>query len=247
MKRISGKRSPFSSDVILEQEFFEPYGWAHPIEEQIKLLQEVYLIGSSADKGYVSERLRSRTPEGFVKVAVPKLEFLGRCADLNINPYNSIGVLIEQVCALLSSSRKGKFTHYRKGQLEPTHVRCIQGLISRRIELELSIPGDILVLDVSLGSQYVGWTPRRARENIILQNKQLALSSVDIAWILLVNPDRFQHCDHLSVDSVMEEYFSDDRLWECVLFFYFRGNKLEFGYRWGRRAYIDSGAAIALL
>ena len=28
---------------------------------------------------------------------------------------------------------------------------------------------------------------------------------------------------------------------------YYRGGKLEFGYRWGRRAYFDSGAGIGII
>ena len=33
----------------------------------------------------------------------------------------------------------------------------------------------------------------------------------------------------------------------CELLMQKRGIKLEFGYRWGRRAYFDSGAGIALI
>ncbi len=56
---------------------------------------------------------------------------------------------------------------------------------------------------------------------------------------------RFQQNTDLSIDSVAEEYLSEDRGWVTNLFFYHRGGKLEFGYRWNRRAYFDCGAAIA--
>ncbi len=135
--------------------------------------------------------------------------------------------------------------HYRKGQLGPNRIQCIQKLVDKRKELEMSTPGDILILDVDLGNSYAGWTPRKAREDIIWHKNRLSLSSVDLGWILLINPRRLQRNIDLSVDSVMEEYYSEDRGWVTNLFFYFRGGKLEFGYRWNRRAYFDCGAAIA--
>lgn len=243
LKHCSGKRSKlFASDVILKQQFFEPVEWEKPIKKQIEILKR-YLPEMELNSEYIRNRISKKSPKGFVKIAIPKMDYLGRIN--NADPYLEIGVLIEQACDLIGKQRKNKFTHYRKGRLSSSHIRCIRELVKKRKRFEKSVPGDILILDVSLGTYYVGWTPRGARENIISNENQLALSSVDLAWILLVNPKRFRYCDDLSVDSVMEEYFSQDRKWECVLFFYFRGGKLEFGYRWGRRAYFDSGAAIA--
>ena len=235
----------YEDDVVLRQEFFEPNNWVYPILMQLDLLQKTYLAEIEVDSNYVAKRLTDPTPKGCFKVAVPKIDFLGRINCLK-DPYFEIGVLIEQVCVLLNEQRKGKFTHYRKDQLSPNRISCVKKLVNRRKKLEFDVPGDVLILDVSLGGHYAGWTPRRAREEIAFHDNQFALSSVDLGWILLLNPNRFRHCDDLSVDSVMEEYFSEDRSWECVLFFYFRGGKLEFGYRWGRRAYMDSGAAIAI-
>ena len=74
----------------------------------------------------------------------------------------------------------------------------------------------------------------------------MALFALDIALIILINPKRFEQNTDLSIDSVAEEYLSTDRGWVTNLFFYHRGGKLEFGYRWNRRAYFDCGTAIAL-
>ena len=243
---INGKLHRFENDVVLEQAFFEPKDWVNSLEEQLKLLQNKYIAGAEIDPHYLEKRANEPLPKGFVRVAVPKLSFLARLNNVD-DPYNKIGTLIESVCDLLNKQREGKFTHYRKGQLNQSYIRCIKDIASKRKFIEDNISGDILILDVSMGGTYAGWTPRRAREDIINRDDRVALFSVDLAWITLLNPNRFQHCDNLSVDSVAEEYFSEDRAWECVLFFYYRGGKLEFGYRWGRRAYFDSGAAIAVI
>lgn len=235
----------FSEDIILKQERFEPAEWAIPIEEQIKLLQEKYLAGARMDPDYKNKIQNMAIQNGFVRIAIPKLSYLARINRIK-NPYSDIGALIEQVCELLFMQRQGKFTHYRKGQLKPDRIQCIKKLADRRKIIEKNVPGDIMILDVDLGNIYAGWTPRRARENIICNQKQIALSSVDLGWIILINPDRFQRNVDLSVDSVMEEYYSTERGWVTNLFFYFRGGKLEFGYRWNRRAYFDCGAAIAI-
>lgn len=244
-KKINYLQYQFKEDVILKQERFEPTEWAISLEEQLDLLQDTYLIGAKADDGYIKKRMLDAKIKGCFRVAVPKLSYLAKINNLK-NPYSDIGVLIEQVCELLFIQREEKFTHYRKGQLGQNRIQCIQKLVDERRDLEMSTPGDILVLDVNLGNNYAGWTPRRAREDIIHDKNKLALSSVDLGWILLLNPNRFQRNIDLSVDSVMEEYLSEDRGWVTNLFFYFRGGKLEFGYRWNRRAYFDCGAAVAI-
>jgi len=245
-KRINTKNYPFKEDAILKQERFEPAEWSISIEEQLYLSQNSYIIGAKADTNYIKKRLGDPKIKGLARVAVPKLSYLARINNIK-NPYADIGVLIEHVCELIFNQRQGKFTHYRKGQLGPNRIQCIQKLVDRRREFEMSIPGDILILDVDLGNKYAGWTPRRAREDVIYNQKCIALSSVDLCWILLVNPSRLHRNVDLSIDSVMEEYYSEDRGWVTNLFFYFRGGKLEFGYRWNRRAYFDCGAAIAII
>jgi len=246
IEKIKYQKYPFKEDAILKQERFEPAEWAIPLADQLKLLEETYLIATKADPAYIKERLSHANKNGLVRVAVPKLVYLAKINNIK-NPYSEIGVLIEQICALLFKQRQEKFTHYRKGQLGSNRIQCIKKLIDRRKYIEASVPGDILILDVDLGNIYAGWTTRRARENIICHQEQMALSSVDLGWILLLNPDRFQRNIDLSVDSVMEEYYSEDRGWVTNLFFYFRGGKLEFGYRWNRRAYFDSGVAVAVI
>ena len=242
---IHGKSNKFENDIVLKQAFFEPKDCVKSLDEQLSLLQDKYIVGAKVDSRYLEKRIGEPLSKGLVRVAVPKLSFLAKLSNID-DPYVEIGTLIESVCDLLEKQRDGKFTHYRKGQLDQNYIRCIKKIALKRKLMEDNIPGDILILDVSTGGTYAGWTPRRAREDIINRNDRFALFGVDLAWIILLNPDRFQHCDNLSVDSVAEEYFSEDRAWECVLFFYYRGGKLEFGYRWGRRAYFDSGAAIAL-
>jgi len=181
-----------------------------------------------------------------MKIVIPKISFLGNKYEIH-DPYANIGILIEKVCELIGLQRDGKFTHYRKGQLGQNRIRCIQEIIAKRKQLEEAILGDVLILDVDLGNRYAGWTPRLARESILKSHDYMALFALDIALIALINPARFQQNTDLSIDSVAEEYLSEDRGWVTNLFFYFRGGKLEFGYRWNRRAYFDCGAAIALL
>lgn len=246
LKKIKNKKCRYDEDAILLQERFEPKNWNMPTEKQLELIEKNYLIGTKIDYGYVKQALSKPVINGLVRVAVPKLSFLAKFNNIK-DPYLDVGVLIEQACVLLIEQRQGKFTHYRKGQLGSNRIQCIKKLIERRKNIEKNIPGDILILDIDMGNIYAGWTPRRARESIICNKDQMALSSVDLCWILLLNPDRFQCNVDLSVDSVMEKYYSEDRGWVTNLFFYHRGGKLEFGYRWNRRAYFDSGSAIAII
>jgi len=234
---------PFREDAALTQERFEPSEWVRPLEAQLETLK-AYLPNLNLDQAYFEKRKRDESPKGTHKVLVPKLSYLGKENNLE-NPYAEIGMLVEQVCAFLGQQREGQFTHYRKGALGPDRIKCIEQIVDLRKKLEKETPGDVLILDVDMGNRYAGWTPRRARSSSLLKRDQLALSSVDVAWILLSNPNRLQSNIELSIDAVMEEYLSLDRGWVTNLFFYHRGGKLEFGYRWNRRAYFDCGAAIA--
>lgn len=233
---------PFVEDAILAQERFEPTEWAESLEVQIDKLKR-FLPNIQVNEQYIESK-SGKLSKNFHRVVVPKFEYLQKIVNAS-DPYNEIGLLIEFACKLLSHERDGKFTHYREGQLGLNRIKIIPELANRRKKIETRVEGDVLVLDVDLGNKFAGWTPRRARERIIRSKKYLALSSVDLCWILLLNPGRLQTNVDLSVDSVMEEYLSEDRGWVTNLFFYFRGGKLEFGYRWNRRAYFDCGAAIA--
>jgi hypothetical protein len=233
----------FREDTILRQERFEPPEWGRPLEAQLETLM-TYLPSLKPDLAYFEKRKSDESPEKTHKVLIPKLSYLGEENNVE-NPYAEIGVLVEQVCAFLAQQRDGQFTHYRRGALGPDRIRCIQQIVDVRKKLERESQGDVLVLDVDMGNRYAGWTPRRARSNSLIKKNQLALSSVDLAWILLLNPNRLQGNTDLSIDAVMEEYLSLDRGWVTNLFFYHRGGKLEFGYRWNRRAYFDCGAAVA--
>ncbi len=245
-KKIWGPQNAFREDIILKQERFEPQSWALPVAEQLMLLQKKYFADLKIDPAYLKERCSRPLKKGYSRVAVPKIQFLAKHIGVH-DPYLNIGVLVEDVAVHLNEQRAGLFTHYRKGQLGTDRIRSIPLLALRREKFEETVPGDVLILDVDLGNQYAGWTTRRAREDICQKLNLLALSSVDVGWILVINPNRLQDHMDLSIDDVMEEYLSEVRGWVTTLFFYHRGGKLEFGYRWNRRAYFDSGAAVALL
>jgi hypothetical protein len=235
----------YGMDPVLDQERFEPVAWALSIEKQMDALR-IYFSGIEIDKNYYKNKNSESPRKDFVKIVVPKISFLGKKYGVR-DPYADIGILMENACEFIGIQREGQFTHYRKGQLGRDRIRCIQDVVAKRKIIEEKIPGDVLVLDIDLGNTFAGWTPRLARESIIKNHNYMALFALDIALIILINPKRFQQNTDLSVDSVAEEYLSTDRGWVTNLFFYHRGGKLEFGYRWNRRAYFDCGAAIALL
>lgn len=234
----------YGMDPVLDQERFEPATWALPIDEQINKLKE-YFPRIEVDKNYYDSEANKIPKKNFTKIAVPKISFLSKKYGID-NPYADIGILIENICEIIDKQRDGKFTHYRKGQLGRDRIRCIQDIEARRKRVEEKIPGDLLILDVDLGNTFSGWTPRLTRECILKSRNYMALFALDIALIILINPKRFEQNTDLSIDSVAEEYLSTDRGWVTNLFFYHRGGKLEFGYRWNRRAYFDCGTAIAL-
>ncbi|MBU4338951.1 hypothetical protein KKD57_05360 [Patescibacteria group bacterium] len=235
----------YGTDPVLDQERFEPATWVFPIEKQIGTLRK-YFPNIEMDGNYFKSKISTAPRKNFVKIVLPKISFLGKKYKVD-DPYADIGILMEKACELIDTQREGKFTHYRKGQLGRDRIRCTRDAVVKRKRIEEKIPGDALILDVDLGNIFAGWTPRLARESIFKSHNYMALFALDIALIILINPRRFQQNTDLSVDSVAEEYLSTDRGWVTNLFFYFRGGKLEFGYRWNRRAYFDCGAAIALL
>lgn len=237
------RRGIFKEDAILRQERFEPSEWVRDIHSQIDALRKL-LPDIKLDDAYMYNVANTKPHNNLSRVVVPKIEYLARINNVQL-PYDNIGPLIEHACGITQLQRDGKFTHYRKGQLGTNRIKTIDAVSKKRLNLESTTHGDVLVLDVDLGNSYAGWTTRRARSNIINTPDLLALFSVDILWILLLNPNRLQSNTDLSIDSVAEEYLSEDRGWVTTLFFYHRGGKLEFGYRWNRRAYFDSGAAIA--
>lgn len=230
-------------DPVLDRERFEPVQWVLPIKEQISVLER-YFIGIEIDQNYFEKETNKPPRKNFIKVVIPKISFLSKKYGVD-DPYADIGILMEKVCELIDIQREGKFTRYRKGQLGQTRIRCIPEIMVKRKQLEETVSGDVLILDVDLGNRYAGWTPRLARESIFKSHDYVALFALDIALIILINPARFQQNTDLSIDSVAEEYLSEDRGWVTNLFFYYRGGKLEFGYRWNRRAYFDCGAAVA--
>ena len=228
----------YKEDVILRQERFEPGGWVEPLEIQIQKLKEYFPSIIIPDLNLFKKK------KGYSQVVIPKISFLSKYLKV-LSPYDNIGVLIEDVCSKLMIDRNNKFTHYRHNELGRDRILSVDSIVSQREEYEINNLGDVLILNVDMGNKYAGWTPRRARASMIINKRELPLFTVDICWIVLLNPSRFSRNIDLSVDSVAEIYQSLDRGWVTNLFMYFRGGKLELGYRWSRRAYFDCGAVYA--
>ena len=226
--------NPFKDDSTSVQTRFEPVGWAEPIANQIETLG-VYLTGIQGDSGYLQKRLNEELPEGFVRVAVPKLAFLQTRLLLQ-DVYIEIGQPIEHVCEALGRKHGKKFKNCREGELGPKRVRCNEVAMARRKAFEETVPGDIIILDVDLANLTLSdkklcHMPRWSREEITHAVNLLHLSSVDIGWILVVNPKRLVRDEDLAIDATLEEYCLGSFGWVNSLIFYFHACQLLFGNR----------------
>ena len=233
LARHVGRFNRFNQDATTRQVCFEPKNWALPIREQIDVLRN-HLPGCVMHGGYLGKRLAKPVPAGLTRVVVPKFDYLRRLLCVT-DVYGEIGVPIEYVCAGLEAKYGTGFMNCRKGGLTRAIVRCHAVGVARRKQAEAAIPGDIMILDVDLNNRIFGGkkkvchTMRWSKEEIAISADLMHVSSVDIGWILLLNPGRVKRYGFLSVQSTLEEYFWQDEGWVLSLGYATANGVLRFG------------------
>lgn len=221
-----------------KQIWFYPKGWTVPdlaVQEDrlLALFPGINLQGSNASE----KRLVPKGADGLA--LLPSLRFLGKLLKI-ADPYGAgYGVIIGRLCELLSTQRDGAFHNYRKGELTEAYVRLYAEVRERLEQLEAATPGDVLVLPISFGNLYAGWSVRAARWEA-LDQEQLPLGGAHVACLLLVMPERLTAYEQLWIDCPGDEHnwYADGRWSRCL---YFRFDFGQLGLTAHGADYADDG------
>ena len=224
-----------------EQSCYYPKGWSVPslndlqtrLQKAIPGLPITLPIGDT----YV--------PQGFDGMAlVPKLSALARIFGVD-DPYGSgYGELLEKVLDIIGGKRS--FYNYRNGVLGSNYLRLHDEVRSKLEALESEADGDVLVVPISFGNLFAGYSARNARHTA-LGKGQLPLGSVQVACLLLSMSERLVSYDDLWIDCPADEYNDDaDGEWSYSPCFDFSG-RLRFIASWSDGAYGRCGSAVAAL
>lgn len=238
--RYSRKEENPYADEHEEQSANYPDGWRLPtLAVQADRLASAYpgLDLTFQDPG--------NEPMGDGFALIPKLSAIARIAGIE-DPYGAgYGPLVEYVLGLFGQSRK--FYNYREGTLTSEHIRLhaeVREIIQQR---EAATPGDCLVLPVSFGNDYAGWSARAAGWEALHSN-QLPLDPIQVASLLMASPDRLVAYENLFIDCPGAEYdWYREGGWSRCPYFHFRGGRVEFDAYYSGGTYSYFGSAVAFL
>jgi hypothetical protein len=166
-------------------------------------------------------------------IAIPSLLDLGKMFEIEDPLGAGYGKLCEKALECLNKARGGKFYNYRQGQLTSDYIRLHEEVRQRREELENAIPYveqkiRFLLLPVSTGRHYQGYSPRNARTDA-LELGALPLDPVTVAFMLIAWPERLSKYYQTIIDCSGCEYSWDaDGWWSSVCYFYFNDGRLKF-------------------
>jgi hypothetical protein len=143
-------------------------------------------------------------PEGFDGLAIiPKVSALGRLFNVQ-DPYGAgYSEVVQHILDIMA--QQGLFDNRWNVAVDPQHLRIESRTEAILKTLEAKDTSDCLVLPVSLGNVYAGYSVRNARETA-LRAHQLPLCTAQLASLLLVTPKRFVAEDSLWVHAPGDEY-----------------------------------------
>lgn len=203
-------------------------------------------VGVGSAPGWVGEI----TDKADGLMAIPSILDLGTMFEVEDPLGRGYCQLLEKVLACLDKDRRGKFYNYRNGQLGPNYIRLHEEVRRRREELENAIPYDkgkirFLILPVSMGRHYQGYSPRNARADA-LELGNLPLDPVTAAFLLIAWQERLSKNSQTFIDCPGCEYNWDaDGEWSYVCCFRFGDSRLGFFAVDAGGAYGICGAAVA--
>jgi len=234
--------NPYEDERTKQSYYYPPKGWTVPsFSEQLQRLGNL-LPGLTLP----TQAPEIAVPKGFDSFAiVPKVSALGRIFSIQ-DPYGAgYGQVVEQLLGLIDKQRK--FYNCRKGELGPNYIRIEKRVRGRLQMTESKAGGDCLVVPISFGNLYAGYSPRNARETA-LRAQQLPFITVQVASLLLVMPERLVSYDDLWIDVPGDQYdWLADGDWSNSLCFDFIDVRLRFHA--SDAVYADGryGSAVAFL
>jgi hypothetical protein len=154
---------------------------------------------------------------------------------------------VQKVLDLIKKQRKGKFHNWRENKLEEEYLRQHEHTVKKLEMLAEQQKGyDILVVAVQSGIKHRGRSVRRARE--VFMANEFGLGAFEIGCILLVYPERLQHCYDLWIDCAGNEYaFDAVDDFSCVPCFGFYSGKVRFEISCFNCASVYRGSASGFL
>ncbi len=218
-------RNPFEKEFV-QQAWFYPQGWVMPgVSDQAERLTAIF-PGIKLD-GVAEIAGKLAIPEGFDGIGiVPKISYLGGIYSVD-DPYGQgYGTILENVLKLIADSRK--FYNYRAGQLTADYIRIHAEVKEVLMRLEAETAGDTLVVPISFGNLYAGFSQRNARW-AALKAAQVPFGGAQVGSLLLSMPERLTAYEQLFIDCSGDEYNWDaDGQWAHSVYFNFNDDKLKF-------------------
>ena len=217
---IADIREISKSNHFVNEEIESSYGYPlgyriKDITKQINILHQFFPNIGLADEKIVEQPLPANAEGWF---AIPKWQLVAET-------YNEA---VQKVLDLIKKQRKGKFHNWRENKLGEEYLRQHEHTVKKLEMLAEQQKGyDILVVAVQSGIKHRGRSVRRARE--VFMTNEFGLGAFEIGCILLVYPERLQHCYDLWIDCAGNEYaFDAVDDFSCVPCFGFYSGKVRF-------------------
>jgi len=217
---IADIREISKSNHFVNEEMESSYGYPldyriKDITKQINILHQFFPDIGLADEKIVEQPLPANAEGWF---AIPKWQLVAET-------YNEA---VQKVLDLIKKQRKGKFHNWRENKLEEEYLRQHEHTVKKLEMLAEQQKGyDILVVAAQSGIKHRGRSVRRVRE--VFMTNEFGLGAFEIGCILLVYPERLQHCYDLWIDCAGNEYaFDAVDDFSCVPCFGFYSGKVRF-------------------
>ena len=207
VNKMRVEENPYVREKI-DQKYCYPEGWLIPgIDEQKKRLSKIF-SGRCGYKDISLVRVDEMVAKATVPeqadglVLIPKISYLGELGFKD--PYGKeYGLIMDRVITMISQSRP--FRNFCEGGLSFSRIRLHEQIRLLTKQLEADTPGDVLVMPVSLGNLYAGYSARNARWEA-LHSDQLPLGSAQVGCLLLMMPERLATYKNLGIYCSGDEY-----------------------------------------
>ena len=215
------------ADEEVETQFDYPpeYAGPKPIDEQIKVLVEIFDLDSAQALEYAKNL--PELPEGAEGwFAIPSVSALAKRFFPEVaDPAEQYCCAVQLVHEKLGDSRK--FFNYRDGQITSEHLRVHTRTAQALDLIAEKQPGDIIVIAGQLGKLHAGESVRRARE--LFKANEFGLGALAVCSIALTHPERFVRWEQLHADCAGDEFGSNaDGDFDKAPYLIFRGGGVGF-------------------
>lgn len=246
IRRLANEDNPYA-DERRNQTHYYPEGWSVPdLSAQAKKLA-IFLPG--LDLSYSEKASKVVVPEGADGLAlIPKLSALGRICGISDPYWSGYSRLVGHAIGFIGHREFSSYLQelQEQGELTDQYIRIHAETRKILTELEAETPGDCLVLPISFGNLYAGYSQRNAGWEA-LYRQQLPLGLVQVSYLLLAMPGRLTACNHLFIYCPGDEYrwYTNDD-WSLCPLFYFDDKLDQSGNGFAHRD-AEGGSAVAFL